>query len=342
MEHPATRIARELAGQAERVCRAYLSNGRREGNYWLVGDARNTPGRSCYVRLRPGSDGASAGKWTDAESGEHGDLLDIIRAAVPTGTVAEALEEARQFLSLPDDTEPQPSSLARPKTGSPEAARRLLAITRPLRSTLAQTYLGGRGIALSKATGILRFHPRIWYRRSRDDTGYVPDAMPAMIAPVTDCTGTIVGAHRTWLRADGTGKAPVANPRRAMGHLLGNGVRFGPAATIMAAGEGIESALSLVTALPAMPTIAALSAAHLAAIEFPPALRRLYVARERDFAGRKAFARLAQRGEAVGIEVHPLDSERGDLNADLLAFGPEMLADRIEAQMLAEDRSRQV
>src|ERR1700710_660377 len=71
MEHPATAISRDLAGQAERLCRRYLSHGRREGNYWLVGDVRNTPGRSLYVRLRESADGSGrAGKWTDAESGE--------------------------------------------------------------------------------------------------------------------------------------------------------------------------------------------------------------------------------------------------------------------------------
>lgn len=103
MEHPANAIARDLAGQAERLCRRYLSNGRREGNYWQVGDVRNTPGRSLYVRLRDSPDGTGrAGKWTDAESGEHGDLLDIIRASTLTGTLSEALAEARRFLSLPD------------------------------------------------------------------------------------------------------------------------------------------------------------------------------------------------------------------------------------------------
>jgi len=45
-------LARRLADQAERVCRHYLSSGRREGRYWLVGDVRNTPGRSMYVRLK--------------------------------------------------------------------------------------------------------------------------------------------------------------------------------------------------------------------------------------------------------------------------------------------------
>jgi hypothetical protein len=59
-------IARRLAQNAEAVCRHYLSNGRREGRYWVVGDVANTPGRSLYVRLfGPLSGKGAAGNWTD-------------------------------------------------------------------------------------------------------------------------------------------------------------------------------------------------------------------------------------------------------------------------------------
>src|SRR3546814_9554989 len=59
-------LAQRLGDQAEAVCRHYLSKGHREGRYWLVGDARNTPGRSLYVRLSGSDDGrGAAGKWTE-------------------------------------------------------------------------------------------------------------------------------------------------------------------------------------------------------------------------------------------------------------------------------------
>ncbi len=62
----AAELARRLARDAEAVCRHYLPNGRRHGHYWLVGDVRNTPGRSLYVRLTgPESGPGAAGKWTD-------------------------------------------------------------------------------------------------------------------------------------------------------------------------------------------------------------------------------------------------------------------------------------
>jgi hypothetical protein len=59
-------LARCLARDAEGVCRHYLSNGRRRGRYWVVGDVNNTPGRSLYVRLTgPDSGKGAAGKWTE-------------------------------------------------------------------------------------------------------------------------------------------------------------------------------------------------------------------------------------------------------------------------------------
>ena len=66
MSEHASELARRLAQDAEAVCRQYLSNGRREGRYWLVGDVHNTPGRSLFVRLSGAEFGkGAAGKWTE-------------------------------------------------------------------------------------------------------------------------------------------------------------------------------------------------------------------------------------------------------------------------------------
>ena len=178
--------------------------------------------------------------------------------------------------------------------GSPESARRLYAMSRPIAGTLAETYLRGRGIVTMAAGDPLRFHPRCYYRPDEDSP---TETWPALIAAVTDLGGRITGAHRTWLDRSGQDKAPIDSPRRAMGHLLGHGVRFGVVDDVMAAGEGIETMLSLRTILPSLPMVAALSANHLAALLFPPTLRRLYVARDRDPAGDAAMASLHHRAD---------------------------------------------
>jgi hypothetical protein len=66
MPRNAAELAHRLAREAEAVCRHYLSNGRRVGNYWQVGDVKNTAGRSMFVRLKGGDTGGRpAGKWTE-------------------------------------------------------------------------------------------------------------------------------------------------------------------------------------------------------------------------------------------------------------------------------------
>ena len=337
MHGPAAELAHRLARDAEAVCRHYLSNGRREGRYWLVGDVENSPGRSLFVRLKgPDSGKGAAGKWTDAATGEHGDLLDLIAANQRLTTTRDTLDEARRFLSLPQPERRDNMRTPAP-AGSPEAARRLWAISRPIRGTIAEAYLRTRGITALRDCTALRFHPRCFYRADRDDLPGARDAWPALIAAVTDDAGEITGAHRTWLDPGGGGKAAVATPRRAMGDLLGHGARFGRVHDVLAAGEGIETVLSLRTVLPTLPAIAALSAAHLGALDLPPTLRRLYIAEEADAAGRHGADRLAARAEARGVETLRLRAALGDLNDDLVHLGADALREGLRVQLAPED-----
>ena len=340
MQSPASQIADALATNAEAVCRHYLSKGHKEGRYWLVGDVHNTPGRSLYVRLSASPDGSgAAGKWTDAQNGDHGDLLDIIAVARNCQTMRETLDEARRFLSMPLPPPLETTRLPRSKApaGTPEAARRLWAASKPVAPTLAATYLASRQITDLSGVDALRFHPNCWYRASDDEDPAVPPAWPAMIAAVTDLEGSITGVHRTWLALDGSDKAPIAYPRRAMGNLLGQGVRIGRSGPIMMAGEGIETLLSLRQVMPSMPAIAGLSAAHLAAIRFPAMLRRLYVARDDDPAGAGALATLSKRALMARIEVVPLKPGLGDFNDDLTTLGRECLLANLRDQLRGED-----
>ena len=88
-------LARRLSGHAEAVCRRYLGAGRRQGSYWLVGDVFGAPGRSLYVRLTgPESGKGAAGKWTDGSTGEHGDLLDLLRLNCGLSSLRDAMAEA--------------------------------------------------------------------------------------------------------------------------------------------------------------------------------------------------------------------------------------------------------
>ncbi|WP_323718167.1 DUF7146 domain-containing protein [Paracoccus aminovorans] len=340
--HDASELAIRLGREAEAVCRHYLSSGQRAGRYWLVGDVQNTPGRSMFVRLAgPESGKGAAGKWTDMATGEHGDLLDVIREALGLVDFRDVAEEARRFLALPH---PEPEKTRAPTgntsgsaPGSPEASRRLFAMAEPIPGTLAAIYLSGRAITSLSGTAALRYHPRCYYR---PDEHSPTEIRPALVAAVTDLTGHQTGAHRTWLAPDGSGKAVVETPRRAMGDLLGHAVRFGTAAEVLAAGEGIETVLSPRQVLPRMPMLAALSAAHLAAILFPPSLRRLYVVRDRDPAGDGARDSLVARATSLGIEAISLTPLNGDFNDDLRRHGADALRAALTDQLHPEDVRR--
>jgi hypothetical protein len=207
---------------------------------------------------------------------------------------------------------------------------------------VVETYLQRRGIAHVHHDGSLRFQSRCYYR---PDEHLPTETWPAMIARVTDIGGRITGVHRTWLDPEDfdrvrLGKAPIDTPRRAMGDLLGNAVRFGSADDVLAAGEGIETMLSLRCVLSTLPMAAALSANHLGAIDFPLSLRRLYIARDDDTAGDTVVAVLTQRAKAAGIEAIKLSPRLGDFNEDLHIFGLDTLWAALRMQLVPEDVDR--
>ncbi|QND61713.1 DUF7146 domain-containing protein [Mesorhizobium huakuii] len=349
MSGSASKLARRLGDHAEAVCREYLSNGHRSGNYWMVGDVRNTRGRSMHVRLKAVGDKA-AGKWVDESSGEYGDLLDVIEQSCGLVDFREVADEARRFLSMPPPPPPpQPFGTQRQPAaarGSPEAARRLFAMTQPIAGTLAERYLAGRGILLSAHERALRFHPGCYYR---DLVTGETQTHPALIAAVTNLNGQITGLQRTYLSpgldpSGKIGKAQLADPRRSLGHLLGNGVwlglEHGAPVPVMAAGEGFETMASLKVVMPALPVAAATSANHLAGLILPPGCCRLYIAADADAAGRHGIERLSQRAAEAGILALVLRPQLGDFNDDLRHLGQTHLTASLSGQLVPEDARR--
>jgi hypothetical protein len=222
-------------------------------------------------------------------------------------------------------------------TGSPEAASRLFHAGRATIGTPAEAYLRARGITASLDWPSLRYHPAVFYRAHEEAPR---EAWPALLAAVTDLQGRITGVHRTWIDPIRCRKAPLADPRRALGHLLGNAVRFGAATDVLAAGEGLETMLALKSVLPALPMVAGLSANHLAAIDLAPTVQRLYVARDNDAAGRLAAERLRDRGGEAGIDVRELVPALADFNVDLWRHGAAVLLRHLVAQLAPADRIR--
>ena len=270
-----------------------------------------------------------AGKWTDAATGEHGDLLDIIRESLrPASISARSPRRRGVFSSLPRSEPKSRSSTALVPQCRPDH-KRPQGVCLPCRSRLRAPSLrlicSVAEYAHVHGIGSLRFHPRCYYR---PDEHLPTETWPAMIACVTDLDGRITGVHRTWLDPDGFdrfGSARLRSIRHDGPWATCSATRFVSVAAddVLAAGEGIETMLSLRCVLPTMPMAAALSANHLAAILFPSTLRRLYIARDADAAGDgrcKLFCRNARK--TAGIEAIPLSPRLGDFNEDLRDLRP--------------------
>ena len=350
----AARISQALAARAEAVCRRYLPYGRRQGRYWTCGDLHGNKGGSLYVRLAPPG---PRGKWADSASGEHGDLLDLIRHRSHAASLGEALAEARRFLSLPEPPAPARAPAAGIDAAKDRAsghargraAARLWARARPFAGSPAEAYLRARAIPTAdipagQLAAALRYHPGCWLREHDDAPRR---ALPAMLAAIAaapppgpppgprEAAATksgVTALHRVWLDPARPALAAIARPKRSLGAHLGLAVWFGRPRDALLAGEGIETVLSLKAAWPERPMAAALSAGHLGALELPAGLRRLVIARDPGRAGARGAAALRERARAAGIEVRviaPLLEASSDFNDDLQALGREVFAERM-------------
>jgi hypothetical protein len=329
-------LARKLSVHAHAVCEYYLPNGRKAGRYWIVGDIHNTEGQSLHVRLSGPSYGpGAAGKWTDEATGEHGDLLDLIRINRGIDHFPDLREEVLRFLSEPVHLiKPVRETVPR---NNRTAARRLFTMGKPVTGTVAHSYLGSRALEFASYPPALRFHPSCYYR---PDSKSVLQQWPALIAAVTDERGDITGLLRTFLARDGSNKAPLEFPRLAMGNLNGFAVRFGNADDVLVVGEGLETVLSVKLALPGLPAWSALTANHLRALPLPATLKRLYIAADNDPPGLAARDVVQARAEQAAVEVTTLLPASDDWNAVLAAVGlPRMRAILLPA-LHPDDRAR--
>ena len=235
------------------------------------------------------------------------------------------MDEARAFLALP--------SFA-PANGGPhadgydreEAARRLWWGCQPIDGTHAEAYLHARAIGYCRFTA-LWFHPDLIHR---GDDGI--HRLPALVATVTGNNGLIEGVHRIWLDPKRPAKGSISlRPRKAFGRVHGRVVRFGgsPSGARLFTGNGIETVLSLITAVPGIHAAAALSAGSPGAFEPSQDLPLLVIARDKNVEGGHAANRLQHRCVGRGIPSNVIVHNRTDFNKNLIAFGEETFAARI-------------
>jgi phage/plasmid primase-like uncharacterized protein len=121
-----------------------------------------------------------------------------------------------------------------------------------------------------------------------------------MVAAVTRWPSQeVVGVHRTFIEANGSGKALVTQQKMMLGPCAGGAVRLTAATEELVLAEGIETALS-VWQVTGKPTWACLSTSGLEAVILPPDVRMVLIAADGDQRGEEAALKAADRFVAEG------------------------------------------
>jgi hypothetical protein len=303
--------------------------------------------------------GAGAGAWKDYSTGEQGDIIDLVCLAKACNRKT-ALEWARDRCGLRKmdpatrqliQRQAEQQSLRQAETEKTRSEKRRLAAelmfakaARGVIETPVDRYLKSRGIDLMKVETLerrwLRYLPEQewWMGRERDQDGRVSrkgPSFPCMIAGFVDANGKQRACHLTFLRPDGSGKAPVEKPKLIWPEHLGLTIRLAMGETGLepeaaaeakraspcAIVEGIEDGLTLALADPGLRVWAAGSLAGLAAIPDHACVSDWIVARDNDWGksqAAKLFDRAMRRLRSFGKPVQVVASASGkDFNDQL-------------------------
>ena len=169
--------------------------------------------------------------------------------------------------------------------------------------------------------------------------------MPALVAAVTGDDGTVEGVQRTWLDPKRPAKADLGRPRKALGRVHGRAVRFSGTASgaTLLAGEGIETVLSLVTAVARHSCRGGSiggqprrlrTTPQISPCWSSPAIKTCRVRARRE----PSSAPLCVERGIPSIVIVP---EHSDFNDDLIAIGEETLAARIATLIATAPSPRQ-
>lgn len=169
---------------------------------------------------------------------------------------------------------------------------------------LGSRYLQARGVwsdADLPDPLALRFIPSLsYYTGTNKQADY-----PALLAVVSAPAGHGVSLHRTYLQADGSGKADVPEPKKLMppvGTITGAAIRLFPAHAVLGVAEGIETALAA-SLLHDVPVWACVSAHGLQSFVVPDSVADLLIFADSDAAGMRAARNLRDRYSNLHVSI---------------------------------------
>jgi phage/plasmid primase-like uncharacterized protein len=245
--------------------------------------------------------------------GAHGDILDWWQK-IEGMTFGEAADRLRREAGVLPVREPEPAAVGSDGEDAKRqaAARSIWHASRPIGSTIAETYLREARKIRCELPDCLRFHPGLRFNPGE------PDELPAMIAAVTDPSGNLVAIQRTFLKPDGSGKAPIEGAKRSLGPLGRGAVCLAPADIVTGIAEGIETGLSAMQ-LFQVPVWCALGS-NLARIVLPRSVRNVAIFADHGAAGEAAAEKAREAFTSQSRKVALRFAEIGkDFNDELRA-----------------------
>lgn len=303
-------IKAEMQNRIRQLVVELAPGGNWTGDYYMPRNPRRDDRRpgSFWIRVK----GQAIGAWRDEAIDLQGDLIDLVtylaglqdRKATrdwclswlgwAQGVDRKKLEVNRRQVVMKQHQE----NRAEAETAAKKADRAfgIWLQCRPLEmGDLVHRYLASRGIDLSKLPkppGAIRFHPSLEHH---DDDGVITE-WPSMVAAMCNSEGRTVAIHRTYLKLDGSGKAPVDKPKKIWPSFKGAVIRLSKGAKNLspeeaarkgASGplglsEGIENGLSVAIADRDLRVWAAGSLANMANIPKLPCISRLIAIADND------------------------------------------------------------
>ena len=271
-------------------------------------------GRKGSLAVRIG--GPKKGTFADFSGNAKGDSLALISHLrnCPPG---ESIRWARAWLGdAPRAVITRASASPPAAPESPPEPPRTLDLARslwqeamPPQGTIAEAYLRARGLALEPGLPI-RFHPRAWRNKENGPP------CPAMISLMTCPTSReATGAHVTYLRADGTGKAEGGRAKIMLGQA--GIIRLIPDDEIslgLGLAEGVETGLAIMQHFGWRPVWSAASAGGIGRFPVLRGIEALTIFADQDSAGIEAARQCARRWQEAGREGRILAPPKGDFD----------------------------
>lgn len=232
------------------------------------------------------------------EAGKSGfDVIGLIQRLNKLSSYREAADLLKRYLLILNSRgelgetneviKRREEELAKKRLYLIKKASQVWSYCRPIKGTIGEKYFYNRAIENTIEEPNVLFHPKV---KSKELNKFLPCIiLKVATAPDQELTAL----HRIYLDETGAKKAPLEDPKRALGPVKGSGVWLGKPGPKLYVAEGPENALSL-REMGAEFVVSAVFGNNMASIAIPDYVEIIILAGDNDGPGKKNVARAAK------------------------------------------------